>query len=474
MSIKQNKQSAEYYFEVAEKYRFKGDLNFAEAMYQKAAEAGHQQASIALEKLKEDIKKNYRTKSTEKAVLEAVKAVSKQQVQSNYLNKSKDANYYFNLAEEYRLKGDLNFASAMYQKAVEECNSDTDAALKANILAASNTINMSEIYNKMAEGLGSLNTNRGGIKGFKGFVGEEMQAAEATSIGKKTLVLNNNGPADLQYIGKNGHKYYQQVKIGYKPGQIDFSKYKGQTVVIDKGNPYYKQLRAEGSKYGVKVVEGNITNSEAKTLAELMQKETSITGAKTATIVPKVAAAHRAGVQSGIKGAQYGAGFSLGSNLVDVACGDKEVKEAAKDVAKDTAISYAAGYAAGAAGSAIAGTSVGAAAIGAASTATATVAGTTVGGAVIGAGTAASAAVASAGVAATSAAVGAIGSVGAAVGSAAVAATSGTVAGAAVASGVAATAAAGAAVGAAAVAAAPVVAVGAAIGVGYKLLKKIF
>lgn len=434
MSIKQNKQSAEYYFEVAEKYRFKGDLNFAEAMYQKAAEAGHQQASIALEKLKEDIKKNYRTKSTEKAVLEAVKAVSKQQVQSNY---------YFNLAEEYRLKGDLNFASAMYQKAVEECNSDTDAALKANILAASNTINMSEIYNKMAEGLGSLNTNRGGIKGFKGFVGEEMQAAEATSIGKKTLVLNNNGPADLQYIGKNGHKYYQQVKIGYKPGQIDFSKYKGQTVVIDKGNPYYKQLRTEGSKYGVKVVEGNITNSEAKTLAKLMQKETSITGAKTATIVPKVAAAHRAGVQSGIKGAQYGAGFSLGSNLVDVACGDKEVKEAAKDVAKDTAISYAAGYAAGAAGSAIAGTSVGAAAIGAASTATATVAGTTVGGAVIGAGTAASAAVASAGVAATSAAVGAIGSV-------------------------------GAAVGAAAVAAAPVVAVGAAIGVGYKLLKKIF
>lgn len=227
MSIKQNKQSAEYYFEVAEKYRFKGDLNFAEAMYQKAAEAGHQQASIALEKLKEDIKKNYRTKSTEKAVLEAVKAVSKQQVQSNYLNKSKDANYYFNLAEEYRLKGDLNFASAMYQKAVEECNSDTDAALKANILAASNTINMSEIYNKMAEGLESLNTNRGGIKGFKGFVGEEMQAAEATSIGKKTLVLNNNGPADLQYIGKMDINIINKLRLDINQDRLIFLNIKG-------------------------------------------------------------------------------------------------------------------------------------------------------------------------------------------------------------------------------------------------------
>ena len=331
-----------------------------------------------------------------------------------------------------------------------------------------------ESMGKMGEGLSQLNTMRGGEKGFKGFVAEEMQAAEASASGKATSVVNNNGPADLIYTGKNGHKYMQQMKMGYKPGQIDFAKYKGQTVIVDKGNPYFEQLAREGKAQGVKVVQGNITNEEAKALSKAMQMETEITGAKTATVVPKVAAAHKAGMQAGRTGALYGAGFSMATNAVDVISGDKKVGDAAVDVAKDTAISYGAGYAVGAAGSAIAGTSAGASAIAAASAAGSAVAGTTVGGAVIGAAGAATGAAAAAGTAATGAIVGAVGSVGSAVGGAAVAATAGTAVGGAVAAGVGATAAAATAVGAAAVAAAPVVAVGAAAGLLYKGIKSLF
>lgn len=327
---------------------------------------------------------------------------------------------------------------------------------------------------KMVENLSNLNTMRGGVKGFKGFVAEEMEAARRTAAGKTTSVINNNGPADLITTGKNGHKYFKQVKSGYKPGQIDFPKYKGQEVIIDKGNPHFKELAKEARKHGVKLTEGTVSNAESKAVADAMQLETKITGAKKATFVPRAAAAHEAGLSAGKTGAMYGAGFSLGSNLVDVARGKKDIGDAAVAVAKDTAISAGAGYVAGAAGSAIAGTSAGASAIAAAGSVGSAVAGTTVGGAVVGAAGAATTAVAGAATAGTAAAIGAAGTAATAVGSAAVAATAGTVVGGAVATGVATATAVGAATAAAAVAAAPVVAVGAAVGVGYKVLKSIF
>ena len=102
-------------------------------------------------------------------------------------------------------------------------------------------------YDTLCENLSQLNTMRGGVKGFKGFVGEQMQAANATAAGRATRVVNNNGPIDLIFDGKNGHQYPQQLKIGYKPGQIDFAKYNGQKVIVDKGNPYLRELQAHGT-----------------------------------------------------------------------------------------------------------------------------------------------------------------------------------------------------------------------------------
>lgn len=337
-------------------------------------------------------------------------------------------------------------------------------------LAMQEAARAAAISGRFAAGLENLNTARGGQKGLFGFVGEEMQAADASINGKMTYVINNNGAADLVYVGKNGHKYYQQVKLGYENSfkqKINFAEYKGQTIVVDKSNPSFAKIKAEGAKHGVKVIEGNITKAEAQELAKYMQQETAITGAKKAVIVPKVAAAHKAGLSAGKAGALYCAGFSMGSNLVDVACCDKEIGEAAKDVAKDTAVSYAAGYALGAAGSAVASTSAGAAMISGVSAAGTAVTSTTVGAALASGATAA-------GAAATGAVVGSVAAAGSGVGSAAIAATAGTAIGGTVAGGVAATAAAGAAVGAAAVAAAPVVAVGAVLGLGCSVFKKLF
>ena len=59
-------------------------------------------------------------------------------------------------------------------------------------------------YDKLCSELSSLNTMRGGAKGFKGFVGESMEAARSTVAGRSTSVVNNNGPVDLIFSGKNG------------------------------------------------------------------------------------------------------------------------------------------------------------------------------------------------------------------------------------------------------------------------------
>lgn len=335
-----------------------------------------------------------------------------------------------------------------------------------------------EGWGEAGKNLSKLNTMRGGEGGFKGFVAEHLQAAEATAKGRATTVIDDNSVADLIYTGKNGHKYRQQIKVGYGPGKIKYSKYKGQTILMDKGNKDLDKIIKEGKAQGVTVKEGYISEDDAKSLANAMQIESKLTGKKNAPIISKMVTSHKAGIQTGKTSALYGAGFSLATNTVDVLSGEKDVKKAAVDIAKDTAISYGTGYALGAAGSAIASTTTGATAIGAvtgfATGVGATIAETAVGGVAIGAVTATTGIVTAAGTAATGAVVGAVSTVGSAVGGAAVAATAGTAVGGAVAAGVGAATAGAAAIGAAAVAAAPVVAVGAAVGLVFKGLKELF
>lgn len=244
------------------------------------------------------------------------------------------------------------------------------ASLQRNSRNVNHAAKAMRCYQKTGEGLSKLNTMRGGTKGFKGFVMEELEAGKASSLGRHTEVINNNGLADLRYIKTDGTEVYLQMKSGYKPGQIDFSRYKGQTVVIDKGNVHFKALQAAGRKAGVKVVEGHVADAEAKALADLMQLETKITGSKNAVVTSnlysgaqKVSAAHGVGLKSAKSGSVAGAGFSIGNNIVAVAKGNKTVGEAAGDVAIDTVKAGAIGYGAGAVGSVVASTAAGAAAI---------------------------------------------------------------------------------------------------------------
>ncbi|TYZ22934.1 hypothetical protein [Selenomonas ruminis] len=271
-------------------------------------------------------------------------------------------------------------------------------------------------YQDMGDGLSRLNTMRGGTKGFKGFVMEELEAGNASALGRHTEVINNNGLVDLRHIKTDGTKVLKQMKSGYKPGQIDFSRYKGQTVVIDKGNVNFKALQAAGRKVGVKVVEGHVTDAEAKMLADMMQLESKITGSKNAVIssnlcssAKQVSAAHSVGLKSAKSGSIAGAGFSLGSNIVSVARGNKTVGEAAGDVAIDTVKAGAIGYSAGAVGSAVASTAIGAAAIETAGAAAAAVSSAPVIGTAITTGVGAVTAASGAISAGTGAALGAIG-----------------------------------------------------------------
>lgn len=357
---------------------------------------------------------------------------------------------------------------------LSEHNGDIDATLESieyftkyvsGTSLAKESINTSiknaDIYNKLSKNLSTYNTVRGGAN-FKGFVFEEMHAADATINGQITEVIANNGPADFIIKNSNGKTVHGQAKVGYEKSSINWSKYQDQTIVVDKGNT---KLMNRANKAGNDVLESNIYKKEAEQLAKNMKRESKITGNTNSTIVPKMHSAgkiakqcHSSGVNAAKSGAAFGSGFSIGSNIVELIDGEKEIGEVAVDVAKDTFVAAGTSYVVGAATTAIASTTAGAAAIGTATAAatavTTTVASTAVGGAAIGAATAATAAVTSAATATTAAVAST------AIGGAAVTAAT--------------TAVAGTAIGAAAIAAAPVVATGAVIGGVFTLGKKIF
>lgn len=250
-----------------------------------------------------------------------------------------------------------------------------------NLAEALVSIKSADTYEKMAEGLNSLNTSRGGINGTKGFVFEELHAADVSMKGKVCSVINNNGPADLVIDGQN-----VQLKTGYKnntPKWCDGY----DRVVVDKGNT---QLLNKALKAGYEVEESSISNSQAKSLADAMKRESSITGNATAPLTGTIASAHLAGKTAAGITAKVSVPFQAGANLCDVMTGDKSVEDAVVDTVVDGAATVATAYAGTAAltaastvattaAAALAETAVGVAA----TTATTAIASTAVGGATL-------------------------------------------------------------------------------------------
>lgn len=262
-------------------------------------------------------------------------------------------------------------------------------------------MNNAGIYSEMANRLGAYNTMRGGVKGYGGFVFEEMHAADAAVKGVNINVLGNNGIADFIVKDSSGHEILVQAKAGYKAHQVDWNRYKGQTIVVDKGNVV---LANEARAAGLKVQESAVFKKQADVVARTQQWESKITGKTSAPITGTAVGAHNAGLASAKLAAKVGVSMKLGENIYDIIAGNKDFGEAAADMLVDgavlvggaylgTAALTAAGTIATTTATAFAGTAAGAAVTGAATSVATAVGSTAVGGAVItGASTVASAA----------------------------------------------------------------------------------
>lgn len=248
-------------------------------------------------------------------------------------------------------------------------------------------INNAGIYSKMSSRLGSYNTMRGGVKGYGGFVFEEMHAADAASKGLNINVLGNNSIADFIVKDTSGKEILVQAKAGYKPHQINWSNYKGQTIVVDKGNA---ALANEARAAGLTVQESAVFKKQADIVARAQQWESKITGSKAAPITGTAAGAHYAGMASAKLAARVGVSMKLGESIYDWISGEKDFSDAVGDLVADSVVLVGGAYIGGAAltvagttVTALAGTSVGVAITGAAGTAVAAVGSTAVGGAVV-------------------------------------------------------------------------------------------
>lgn len=243
-------------------------------------------------------------------------------------------------------------------KAIDEYDklSKSSNALSGIPIGLAESIRNAGIYDKLSKSLANYNTMRGGAKGFKGFVFEELHAAKSSTKGISIQVLASNGVADFGILQADGTLAFAQAKVGYYKNSIDWSHYKGQTIVVDKGNT---QLIESAQKAGLNVLESEVSASQASNLAQAMQFESKITGNIRAPITSKIYSLNQAGLNAAKSGGAFGGGFSIGTNIVDMLSGEKELGDAAFDIAKDTATAAVVSYAAGAVGSAFASTSAG-------------------------------------------------------------------------------------------------------------------
>ena len=280
---------------------------------------------------------------------------------------------------------------------LDEINDVIDKGI-APTSALLHSFHNAETYNTLYNNLKNYNVMRGGKNGFKGFVFEELHATASTVNGTTTKVLGSNQIADFMVLDANGKISYAQAKAGYKGSPIDFKKYEGQTLIVDKGNVELK-LRAE--KAGLSVIESPISLTQSKKVADIMQLEKKVFEKVTgqarvnAPITSTIVSVGDAALKSARYGGLVSAGYSIGNNTVDLLYGEKTFGEAGVAVAKDTAIGTASSIGVGIgvqtasiALQAVATTKAGIAIAGVASTASTALAGTAIGSTVL-AGTAA-------------------------------------------------------------------------------------
>ena len=252
-----------------------------------------------------------------------------------------------------------------YVNSLKKVISYDNDSIKATTVADS--IHNANAYKDAVNNISNLNVNRGGVNGNYGFTIENLTCAEENIVGGNYKVLDNNGIADIVSTDTAGHETYYQVKSGYETGTVDWDKYKGQKIIVDKDN---KKLAEKAQKAGLETQYSKVSKAEAQAISKAQKVEAKITGKSNAPITGTAACAHKAGIAGAKFGAKVAAPMNLGANIYDAAVGNKSVEDAVVDSVVDGAKIVGSSYLASA------GTTV---ALGAATAASNAIAGTALG-----------------------------------------------------------------------------------------------
>lgn len=219
-------------------------------------------------------------------------------------------------------------------------------AIVNNSKKAVETYNNIQKLSTLQQELSSLNVARGGTGGLKGFIMESLEANAQNQAKHRAVVIDDNGIADLM-IGTGKNAKSVQIKCGYKPGQIDFAKYKEAGIdrfMLNRDHPQFEKIAKEAKEYGFKLEPTNHSAAECQMIADGMNLEYKITGNPKSFFVPHAYTSQQAFnliAQRGIEGAQaaakFGGALAVSVGVAQILSGSKTPDEAAKEAFNATA-----------------------------------------------------------------------------------------------------------------------------------------
>lgn len=169
---------------------------------------------------------------------------------------------------------------------------------------------------------------------------ESLEADAQRQAGHRAIVIDDNGIADL-VIGKGKNAKSVQIKCGYRPGQIDFAKYKDagiDRIMLNRDHPQFERIAREAKAHGFKLEPTNHSAAECQMIADGMKLEYKITGNPKSFFVPHAYTTSQAfnliaqrGVAGATAAAKFGGALAVSAGIVEVLSGNKTPEEAAKD-----------------------------------------------------------------------------------------------------------------------------------------------
>lgn len=264
-----------------------------------------------------------------------------------------------------------------------------------------------EEFRKLKDDMSKINTKRGGgASGLKGFYAENTNAAYDNlsridhGISARQIVIDNNGDADAIIKYSNGQFGREiQYKNGYEYSKhkefLSSGKYDNMIYAVNNDNPIFdnpKQMEVLNSlakEHNIKIVQAKVSDREMQILADaacfernirstfgindspkitlelyvdvkevqyhfekVKEKQTSINNfianQTRSLLSDDLSRINTAGVNQALCAAQFAAAMSVTKNVICIAKGDEEFRDATLNVIKDIASAAVVGYATGA------------------------------------------------------------------------------------------------------------------------------